>query len=38
MLDVAVTLAYLVRTGTVTLLYLFKRGTVSFKLAWRTLH
>ena len=27
MLDAAVTLVYLVRTGTVTLLYLFRRGT-----------
>ena len=31
-MDVAVTLVYLVRTGTVTLLYLFRRGTMSFKL------
>ena len=31
MLDVAVTLVYLVRTGTVKLLYLFRRGTMSFK-------
>ena len=31
MLDVAVTLVYLVITGTITLLYLFRRGTVSFK-------
>ena len=37
MLDVAVTLVYLVITGTVTLLYLFKRGTMSFIQAWRTL-
>ena len=37
MLDVAVALVYLVRTGTVTLLYLFRRGTMSFKYTWRTL-
>ena len=37
MLDVAVTLVYLVRTGTATLLYLFRRGTVSFRQVWRTL-
>ena len=37
MLDVAVTLVYLVRTGTVTLLYLSRTGTMSFKQAWRTL-
>ena len=37
MLDVAVTLVYLVIKGIVTLLYLFKRGTMSFKQAWRRL-
>ena len=37
MLDVAVTLVYLVKTGIVTLLYLFRRATVRLKKAWRTL-